>query len=178
MINFNRDILDDLVKNKITIEQVQFGKIKIGEPIEAIDIFEINDIYILNPSLNSYNFENSNYTIRERVEQLHKFDGYIHLAGGLSCCIKNQKVSDYRISKRYIEGITHYTREEIIMFNGNPDYELEDINPWGIDVDNYILVYINKKLNFYINPENNKLKEIYTAELDKSKFKMREFKGP
>lgn len=46
MINFNRDILDDLVKNKITIEQVQFGKIKIGEPIEAIDIFEINDIYI------------------------------------------------------------------------------------------------------------------------------------
>lgn len=40
MINFNRDILNDLVKNKITIDQVKFGKIKIGEPIEAIDILD------------------------------------------------------------------------------------------------------------------------------------------
>ena len=46
MINFNKDILDDLIKNKVTIEQVEFGKIKVGEPIEAIDIFEINNIYV------------------------------------------------------------------------------------------------------------------------------------
>lgn len=175
MIHFNHDVLIDLIQNKATIYQVKFGMIKLGATIDVIDIFEVNDIYVVNPLITSYNYENSNYTIRERFEKLYEFDGAIHLAGGLTCVIKNQKIEDFRISKRYIEKINHFTREEIISFHGKPDYELIDSLAWGYDVsvDNYILSYDNKKLNFYIDPEKNTLKEIYTARLDKSKFEVR-----
>ena len=175
MIRFNHDILIDLIQNKTTIQQVKFGLIKLGATIDVIDIFEITGIYVHNPLITTYNYENSNYTIRENFGRLYDFDGAIHLAGGLTCVIKNQKIEDFRISKRYIEKINHFTREEIISFHGKPDYELIDSLQWGYDVsvDNYILCYDNKRLNFYIDPEKNTLKEIYTAHLDKSKFEVR-----
>lgn len=174
MISFNHDSLTDLMQNRISIYQVEFGTIKLGEAIDVIDLFEINDIYVVNPQTNSYNYENSNYTISERFQQLHRLDGAIHLAGGLTCLIKQRKIEDYRISKRYIESINHFTREEIIKFYGKPDYEFIDRNPWEFTaVDNYILAYNKKKLNFYIDPDKNTLQEIYTAQLDESNYMVR-----
>lgn len=175
MIDFNHELLIDLIKNKITIDQVVFGSIKLGAIMDVIDIMEINDIYIPNPSINSYNFENSNYTISERFEKLRSHDGWLHLAGGLSCSIKNQRIEDFRIHKRYVEKVNHFTREEIISFHGKPDYELIDSLSWACDIsiESYILSYNSKRVNFYIDPAKKTLKEIYTGFLDKNKYTLR-----
>ncbi len=174
MIKFRNDILTELIMNKIGIYQISFGLIKIGSKIEDIDITEINEIYVLHPLIKTNNFENLDYTIRERLELLKEYNGYIHLAGGLSCSIKNQTIEDLRIYKLYMEKVKHFTREEIISFHGIPDYELEDITPFSSKVNNIILSYETKRINFYIDPKESTLKEIYTGKIDKSKFKLHE----
>ncbi|MGI5880422.1 MAG: hypothetical protein ACOX6L_07505 [Syntrophomonadaceae bacterium] len=169
MITFNHDLLFDLVKNKISIEQFAIGTVRIGATIDAINITEINDIYVSG-------LENqSDYTISERLGKLCYNNGWVHFAGGLSCDIKSQTIDGLKIRKRYIEKINHFTREDIIGFHGKPDYELIDYWPWGlnIDVENYILSYNSKKLHFYIDPKTNKLTEIRTGLLNKKEYESR-----
>ncbi len=175
MIKFDNKILTELIQNEITAAQLEIGFFKLGRNFEVIDVFEINDIYVENPTAEGYNFENSNFTIKERLEKLKMFNGWVHLAGGLSCGIKNQIISDFRLSKKYIESINYFTREDIINFNGKPDYELIDSMSGGMDysIDNYILVYESKGLNFFIDPDKNTLTEIYTGKLDKDKYEIR-----
>jgi len=175
MIKFDNKILTDLVQNKITVEQIEIGFLKIGRNINEIDIFEITDIHVNVPTNEEHKFLDSDFTIKERLEKLKNFDGWIHMAGGLSCIIKNQIISAFRLTRKYIEPINYFTREDILHFYGTPDYELIDDISWGIDtsIENYILVYNNKKINFYIDPDKNILKEIYIGILEKEKFTLR-----
>lgn len=170
MINFNHDLLIDFVKNKISNEQFAIGTIRVGATIDAINITEINDIYVSD-------LENgSDYTIRERLEKLRCYtNGTVHLAGGLACVIKSQNIDGLIIRKRYIEKVNHFTREDIIGFHGKPDCELIQYWPWGlnIDVENYILSYNSNKLNFYIDPETNKLTKIRMGLLNVKEYEIR-----
>ncbi len=174
MLNFNSVYLIDLVENKIKINDVSFAGIKMGSHFTSIDIAEITDIYIINPLIEGYNYECSNFTITERYEKLYKYNGTINLAGGLSFIIRNELIEGFRVSRRYIESIKDFTRREILDYHGEPDFELEDITPWGFEVDNYILCYESKKINFFIDPDKSTLTALYTECLDKSHFKLRE----
>ncbi len=176
MLKFDERKLVDLVRNKISVDQLEIGLLKIGSRYDLIDIFEITDIYIQDVNINSDNSENDNLTIKERLAKLEKLNGWIHLAGGLSCRIQNQLIANLRLTKKYIEPISNFKRDDIIKFHGNPDYELvDDYAHGGFDyaIDNYILVYNNKKLNFYLDPIQENLTEIDTAKLDMKYFTLR-----
>lgn len=176
MIPFDHQVLHDLLQNKIAVDQFEIGFVKIGAPLRDIDIFEINDIYVQQPGEEKYNMNNSDFTIRERLEQLQSANGWIHLAGGLTCSITNQRIDNIRLTKKYIHPVVYYDRNSIFKYFGEPDYELIDHVPWGLEntVESYILVYNNKRLNFYFDPETGGLlKEIYTARLDTKNFMIR-----
>lgn len=176
MIDFDTRKLTSLVRNEIPLQALAIGPIQLGKQIDCIDFFEINDIYIEDPAIEGYHFDNSNYTIHERITRLRELDGYVHLAGGLSCSVKNQLISSMRISKRYVEAVSHFTREQIVEFHGTPELELvDDYMHSGFDyeVDHYILVYNDKQLNFYIDPSTGMLREIYIGVLDLKYFTVR-----
>lgn len=173
MIDFDTRQLTALVRNEIPLEAFKIDAIQVGKHYDCIDFYQINDIYIEDPAVEGYNFDNSNHTIHERFARLNELDGHVHLAGGLSCSVTDQRINSIRISKRYIEPVTHFSREQIIEFHGVPEIELiDDYMHSGFDytVDNYILVYNTKNLNFYIDPETNLLREIYTGVLDLKYF--------
>lgn len=167
MITFNHSRLADLVQNRISLAELGIGGIQLGKHYSCIDLFEINDIYIIDPAVEGYDYENSNRTIRERFASLENFDGHLHLAGGLTCGIKKQVITDFRFTKKYLEPVAHFTREEILHFHGEPDYELVDDEMYGgfnYAVDSCILVYTGKKLNFHVDPGSFRLTEISTYE--------------
>ena len=165
MIKFDIRSLNNLVENRISSSEFEIGTIKIGKNFNEIPKNEINDIYIINPKIEGYNFESSDFTITERLEQLNEFDGFVHLAGGINCKIENQKIMHLRLSRKYIELIKEYSMQEVLEYYGQPEYELiDDMAFGGFDyaIENYILVYENKNINFYFDPNTLKLKEINT----------------
>ncbi|WP_409417449.1 hypothetical protein [Flavobacterium sp. PS2] len=175
MIAFDNSQLTKLVQNEISVEELEIDFIKLGNHYSTIDIFEIIEIYINDPSIEGYNFENSNLTFKERLEKLKTLNGYIHFAGGLSCSVKDQKISNFTLTKKYIEPIINFNRENIIKYHGKPDYELiDDLSHGGFDyaIDSYILVYNN--LNFYLDPNQDHLIEICTKKLDLKSFTIRQ----
>lgn len=177
MIDFNTEKLRALVRNEIPLEELEIGTIRPGKRYDCIDFFEINDIYIEDPAVEGYNYDNSNLTIRERFARLEQLKGHVHLAGGLACTVENQHISGFRISKKYIEPVTDFSREQILEYHGAPELELiDDYMYSGFDyaIDNYVLVYNAKKLNFYIDPGTGFLREIYTGVLDLKYFSVRE----
>lgn len=176
MIAFSHQDLVSLVQNGMPLRELQIGSIQWNKHYTCIDLFEINDIYIEDPAVEGYNFENSNFTIRERLGKLEQLDGHVHLAGGLACTIRNQHIADFRISKKYIEPVTRFTREEILQFHGTPDMELVDDELYGgfnYGIDAYILVYSAKKLNFHIHPNTGRLIEITTRSLENTTMNRR-----
>jgi hypothetical protein len=174
MITFDNSQLKKLVQNEISVEELEIGFVKLGNHYSTIDIFEIIDIYINEPNIGDYDFESSNFTFKERLEKFKILNGYIHFAGGLSCGIKNQKISNFRLTKRYIEPIIDFNRENIIRYYGKPDYELiDDLSYGGFDysINSYILVYNN--LNFCLAPDQDNLIEICIDKLDPKSFSIR-----
>lgn len=174
MILFDNSQLKKLAQNEISVEELEIGFIKLGNHYSTIDIFEIIDIYIDDPSIKGYDFENSNLTFKERLEKFKTLNGYIHLAGGLSCGITNQKISSFRLTKKYIEPIIDFNRESIVKYHGKPNYELiDDLSYGGFDyaIDSCILVYNN--INFYLDPNQDNLIEICTNKLDQKSFTIR-----
>ncbi|MNJ90707.1 hypothetical protein D3C87_83440 [compost metagenome] len=176
MIAFNHANLISLVQNRVLLSELEIGSIQLGKHYHCIDLFEINDIYVIDPEIEGYNFENSNKTIRERLTQLETLKGHIHLAGGLVCTVENQRITEFRFTKKYMEPVAHFTREDILKFHGEPDYELVDDELYGgfnYAIDSYILVYPGKKLNFHVHPDTGKLVEITTHSLDASTLRRR-----
>lgn len=171
MIAFNHTDLIALVQNRVSLEELQIGPIRWNEHYSCIDLFEINDIYLVDPAIEGYNYENSTKTIRERFAQLETFKGHVHLAGGLACTVENQRITEFRFTKKYLEPVAYFTREDILNFHGTPDYELVDDEMYGgfnYGIDSYILVYSGKRLNFHVHPDTGNLIEITTHSPDTS----------
>jgi hypothetical protein len=176
MIAFNHQQLIEVLQNKLSVTELEIGPVQLGKPIDCIDIFEIVDLYVHRPEIKEFTFESSNFTFRERLEQLKERNGFIHLAGGLTCGIENLRITDFRFTKKYLEPVAGFTREEIIQFHGIPDAELVDDDLYGgfnYAIDSYILVYRNKKLNFHVEPGTGKLIEISTRNMDDSGLNQR-----
>lgn len=176
MIVFNHTDLIALVQNRISLADLQIGPVRLNKHYSCIDLFEINDIYVINPAVEGYNYENSNQTIRERFAQLEILKGHVHLAGGLVCTVEKQLITHFRFTKKYMEPVTDFTREDILNLHGTPDYELVDDELYGgfnYGIDSYILVYSGKQLNFHVHPGTGNLIEITTHSLDTSDLSRR-----
>jgi hypothetical protein len=169
MIKIDKNKVRDLVEGNISLNDFEIDSIKIDQNFRVIPKEEINDIYIINPENDGYNFENSDFTIAERIEMLEKLNGYIHLAGGLNCRIENKKIVDLRLSRKYIEFVKEYTKQQVFDYHGKPTFELIDDMAFGgfdYSIENYILVYETKRISFYFDPNSLKLKEINTNKLN------------
>ncbi len=175
MLTFEKKQIIELVENLISIQEVHIDRICIGSDIKEIPIKEIVELHISLAKDESKDYIESNYTITERFEMFRNHKGWIHMAGGMTLEIKDAKVESIKLSKRYIENISHYTRKDLISNFGQPDFELEDAHPWsvGTDIEFYILVYRDKNINFFIDPNTNKLSAITSRELDKSHYGIR-----
>lgn len=174
MILFDSMQLTDLVRNKKSIHELEIGPVQLGKQYACIDLFEITDVYVRTSSQDI--FAGSSLTFRERLEQLKTFSGFIHLAGGLTCGIENQLITNFRITKNYLEPVATVKREEILQFYGTPDAELVEDDMYGgfnYAIDSYILVYSGKSLNFHVDPNTGLLKEISTRPIDSSHLRKR-----
>jgi hypothetical protein len=123
--------------------------IKFGEHYGAIDVTEIIDVYV-------FDFDNSNYNFSERLGKLKTNQGWVHLAGGLSLGVKDQKIDNIMFSKKNIQNLAKFNKNEVIELLGIPDLELDEGTSYGgIDyvVEYYILVYQAMMLNVYLEPE-------------------------
>ena len=174
MIKFDVTQLTAIIENRLEITDLKIGLIQLEQDVHQVDINELTEVYFNNSENKNYN--NSDFTFQERLNFFNQFDGWVHFAGGLSCSISNKKISGLRIRSRYIESISNFTRDEIISSLGNPDIELvDDMAYGGFDyaIDNYILVYRNKGINFLIDPNTEQLNEIDTNEYDINKYSKR-----
>ena len=174
MIKFDVTQLKAIIENKLEITDLKIGIIQLGEGMQQVDINELTEVYVNNSDNKDYN--NSDFTFHERLELFNKFNGWIHFAGGLSCSIQNKVISGLKIRNRYIESVSNIKRDDIISTLGKPDVELiDDMAYGGFDyaIDNYILVYENKGINFLIDPNTDKLNEIDTNQYDVNKYSKR-----
>lgn len=175
MIVFDTNLLKLLIQNKISITDLEIGAIKLGDKYWSIDVDEITDLYIENNDDENLD-NNTNLTFKERLSRLENYNGYIHLAGGLSCSIRNKIITDFNIEKKYLEPICEYTRADIIAFYGKPNVELIEEDYYGgysYGIEAYIIVYKNKKINFTVDAETEKLIAISSAEINCSHLKKR-----
>lgn len=167
MIQFDTTILERILTAEFPIESFRINNLKINGPLSEIDFYEINDIYV-----KKNGGDNSDYTIKERLKQLKENDGWIHLAGGMSVEITDSQIKKMRLSKKYIKSVSDISKEKIITDLGQPELVLTDDLNWLSEyyIDSCILVYKNKKLNIFLNPETLKIKEIIIGELDKTNY--------
>lgn len=175
MIKFDTSILENILTIDFPIDSFEVSNIKIGSHFSVIDFFEINDIYIIKPELKGYDAENSNSTIKERLEQLSVCDGWVHLAGGLAIKIKNTLISRICFRKKYLEPIKNYDEEKIVNQLGKPELEFISETFWDEEgtIDAYIFVYKNGLLNIFFEPDTLKIKELQIGELDKSNYTLK-----
>lgn len=133
---------------------------------------EITEISLWNKQNELIN-DNHDLTFEERIAKLENYDGYMHLASGLSCSVKNKIIENFTIEGKYLTSICDYSRADIITYYGKPTYELIEENPYGgysFEIESYILVYQKKKLNISTHPKTGKIIEISTHLLDVTNF--------
>lgn len=174
MIKFDISQLNSIIENQLEIRDLKIDFVQLGQNVDQIDTNELTEVYVNKPNDKDYN--NSDFTFQERLNLLNEFNGWIHFAGGLSCSIKNKKISGLRIRNRYIKSVSNIKKDEIIASLGKPDTELvDDMGYGGFDyaIDLYILVYKNKGINFLIDPNTEQLNEIDTNEYDTNKYSKR-----
>lgn len=163
MIDISAKELMLLIKGEVEPEDFIAGTIKLWEDYRAIPLEEVVDIALFNRVTGKYFDSVSDYTFKERFNILQEVcNGFVHMAGGLSCGVTDRKISEIKISKKYIALIAPVTRNEIEKYWQKPEKELiEDITyAWDYIIESEVSVYKNGRLYFFFDPEQLALKEI------------------
>lgn len=168
MIKNTSKQIDDLLTRKTDVAEFSIDGIKLGNSSDNIPLEEIVEMSLSSHADGKFIENSSDYTYKERLNLLDKHDSFIHLAGGLGVHIKNQKIDQIRISKKYLDTFDFIDKNQIEKIFGKPDYELIDDTMMGVtiydySVDSYISVY--GKIYLFFEPENFKLKGITIGDL-------------
>ena len=168
MIGFSIDDLNELIRGELEPVEFAIGNVKLATNYLEIPKDEIVEIGLFDKETGKYLDNGSDFTFNERLGMLKMNNAYIHLAGGLSCRITNEKITQLRIAKKYIGHLTILTKDEIESFNGEAEKELIEDTTWGLDysIDCYISIYKNSKLYFYFEPEKLTLREIRIGDVN------------
>lgn len=162
MIQFSKDDLNRLIRGELEPSEFSINRIKLNNSYQDIHFSEIIDIGLFDKATGKYFDNGSDYTFNQRLKMLRTNNAFVHLAGGLTCVITDEIITQIKIAKKYIGQLQMLTKDEIETFNGKPERELIDDTMWGIDysLDGFISVYKNSTLYFYFQPETLTLQEV------------------
>ncbi len=144
---------------KISVENV-----KLDSHYDEIDLYDIVEIHI-----KDYDYSNDNFT--RRLEKFKTHNGFIHLAGGITFEICDQKITQIILRKRYLNRLMQYGKKEIVDILGKPHKILKDENLWDNGVDTEILLYKPGSVCFFIDVQTGKIKEIHIGDLKEKYYK-------
>ena len=154
-----------LFDKKFDSNLVQLEGLKLGDDYRKINLHDVVGVYV-----RDYKDPYANFA--KCIEQFDKFDGFIHMAGKFSFAIKDQKVSAIMMSGKYIDILKGYDAQMIVEVCGKPDKVLTDSVTWVWDYVEMakILVYVEKRLYFFIDPDTKKLSEIRIGNVNEEAF--------
>jgi len=146
----------------------QVGKVRLNSTIYDLDLTKIVDIYV-----DHKGYENLNFSTR--LELLKNNSGWVHYAAGASFGVENGTISQIKLSTKYLQD-NNTTKHELLSIFGQPDIELvDDICYSALDyhIDAYILVYRQKQIYAFVDPETEILKELHFGKLDETIYTQR-----
>jgi hypothetical protein len=154
---FKRDLFLD---RKFDANSFEIGNVKINSSVQDIDTTEITDIFV-----NYSGYQNLNFT--ERLKLLKDNSGWIHYATGAAFQIENGIVKQIKLSTLYLLD-NNISKSDLINIFGIPDIELVDDICHSViaNIDAYILVFRQKKIYAFIDPNTEILKELHFGSLD------------
>ena len=176
MIDFSAREIMLLIRGQIEPENFTIVIIKLWEEYLIIPLEEVVDIALFNRATGKYFDPVSNFTFKERLNLLAETcNGFVHMAGGLSCGVTDRKISQIKIRGEYLKSFNAVTKYEIVKYHGDPEKGLiEDIAyAWDIIIESYVSVYKNKSLYFFFDPEQWSLKEIRIGKVDETCFSLK-----
>jgi len=155
-----------LIDKDFDSQLVQLEGLKVGDDYRKINLRDVVEVYV-----RDYKEPYANLTTR--IEQLKNHDGFIHMAGKFSFAVKNQKISEIKLSGKYIDVLKQYDAQRIIEMYGKPNKVLTDSITWVWDYVEYtkILAYSDKKLYFFLDSDTKKISEIRIGDVDEELFK-------
>jgi len=172
MIDFSESKLTRLIQGELSPNDFNIGSIKLWEDYTVIPLEEITEIGLFDTATNKYFDAVSDYTFKERLAMLTTHNAFIHLAGGLSCGIANQKITQIRIRNKYFQPFISITKNNIEKWQNKPDKVLYNDAVWRCDyaVDDIIFVYQNESMYFFFDPELLTLKEIRIGKVNETYY--------
>ena len=162
MIDFSEKHLMQMMKGELEPADVVIGRIRLTTPYREIPTEEIIEIGLFDKATGKYLDNGSDYTFKERLKLLLTHNAFVHLAGGLTLGITDEKITQIRMTKKYMEPFQSFTKNEMESFHGKPEKELIEDTMWGMDysLDSFISVYKNSMLYLYFEPQKLRLQEV------------------
>ncbi len=151
-----------LFSNEYDVNNLSIGAIKLNSDFRSISLENAVDIYI-----NDYDSSNDNFATR--FSKFTDHDGWIHLAGGITFGITDQKINHIKLYGKSIENVSTLKRDDIENRLGKPEKELIEDFYFG-SIEAIILVYKQRQLYFFLDPSNNNIKEIHIGTLNEKAY--------
>lgn len=170
--NFSQTELSKLIQAELAPTDFSIDNIKLSASYEVIPLKEIVELNLFQRATGQYIENASDYTFQERLDLLNKCDGLAHLAGGLTCGITNEKITQIGIKRKYLESLCSIEQSEIEKCHGKPDAVLVDESPWSVleSVESVISVYRNQQLYFFFEPGKLTLKEVRIGQVNEEYY--------
>jgi hypothetical protein len=119
MNHHNQSNLVEIFNKDFKAEKLKIGTIALNAHYSVIPMPEIAGIYVIDA-------DTEDDTFAEKLEKLNTYNGWVHLAAGLSLFVENQHITIIKMQRKYIETVAHFSQKDILELIGKPDEKVED----------------------------------------------------